>query len=90
MLQIVHVVTSDNITRFAWYGGNLFIEFKKTREVYRYDDVPEALFDEMCQVNSVGGFFHAFIRRGGFVTTKLPVETARSLGFEEEFTVEAI
>lgn len=88
MLQIVHTPTSDNINRFAWHDRVLYIEFKKTREVYMYSDVPEATFDEMCQTKSVGSYFHAAIKKV-YEAQKTTTENARALGFEQQITQDA-
>ncbi len=88
MLQIIHTpTTSENINRFAWYGETLYIEFKKTREVYEYPEVPESNFQEMCQAKSAGSYFHAFIKKV-FEAKKLTRQQALALGFESEVTLE--
>lgn len=82
MLQIIQTPTSTNINRFGW-NGNLYIEFKKTRQVYEYPNMPETEFEDMLAAGSVGSHFHACIKKR-YDARELPVTEARALGFNAE------
>lgn len=81
-MQIIQTPSSSNISRFGWDGTDLYIEFKSNGSVYRYLSVSADVYKDMCETSSVGGFFHARIKKG-FDCEPVPVVTARLLGFEE-------
>lgn len=85
-MKMIYTPGSDNITRFAWDGTNLYIEFKKTLQVYGYLDCPSSVYDAMLVSESVGSFFHACVKKA-FVCVKLPEVQARAMGFELTSTV---
>ncbi|MGK2884392.1 MAG: KTSC domain-containing protein [Rhodococcus sp. (in: high G+C Gram-positive bacteria)] len=87
-MQIVQTPTSSNISRFAWDGTNLYIEFKSNGKLYKYPGVSEQVYRDMCHASSVGSFFHQVIKKAH--DCQVVEETlARSLGFEEVPTIHA-
>jgi hypothetical protein len=79
-MNLIHA-KSDNISRFALEDGTLYIEFRKTRDVYRYTNVSTEHFEGMRTAESIGSYFHKNIKPYGGV--KLPREEATALGFDE-------
>jgi ribonuclease HIII len=79
-MKICHAVSS-NVSRFAWENDTLYIEFGG-KSVYRYDSVPERVFNDLFQAESVGKFFHAYIKKD-YTTTRVTEDEARTLGFDE-------
>ncbi len=65
-------VTSSNIESIAHDGESLYVSFK-SGGVHRFDDVPSETFDEMCEAESCGKFFHARIK-GKYTSSKLEDE----------------
>ena len=60
-------VESSNIAAVGYDGEEkeLRIEFNSGK-TYAYQDVPSELFDGIMEAKSVGKYFHANIRNGGF------------------------
>ena len=80
-MQIIQTVSS-NVSRYAWDGITLFIEFAKNRATYAYDNVPESVYDAMLAAPSVGEFFHSDIKKA-FVCVKVVADHAQRLGFDK-------
>lgn len=51
--------------------GELYVMFVKGK-VYRYDNVPVTIFEQLLQAPSVGEAFDALIKKGGFTYKDLP------------------
>ena len=69
MKVIPHPVTSSNIQQVGHQNADLFITLN-SGGTYRYDGVPESVFEEMLAAQSVGKFSHARIK-GQFPYSKL-------------------
>ena len=54
-------VESSNIEAIGWENKQLNITFN-SGSTYVYLDVPEKIFDDMLEAESVGKYFHANIR----------------------------
>jgi hypothetical protein len=54
-------VESSNVAAVGYRDKTLYVEFK-TGTIYRYKDVPEDVYTDMMQAESVGKFLHARIR----------------------------
>lgn len=63
-------VTSENIDMVGHDGGStLFIRFVKGT-CYLYEDCPHSVYESLTKAESVGKFFHQFVR-GKYPTHKL-------------------
>lgn len=77
---IMHRVSleSSNIATAAFARETLFLEFH-SGQVYKYDNVPRALYDGLISADSAGQYFHHHIK-GKFHYTRLesnPFEEGR-------------
>lgn len=54
-------VVSSNIDALGYELGKLYIRFK-SGITYAYDSVPYSVFDALEKAESVGKFFHRFVR----------------------------
>lgn len=52
---------SSNVKAAAWLANTLFVDFHNGRR-YKYDDVPEEVFQGLVRAESPGKYFHAEIR----------------------------
>lgn len=52
---------SSNIARIMYDGKNLDVEFRKGRK-YRYEDVPDYVFEDFTKAPSAGTFFRQNIQ----------------------------
>lgn len=64
-----HAVVSSNINRVGYLDNTLFIAFNHGG-IYSYADVPNHLYQSLLDAESVGKFFHQFIK-GHFDYLKL-------------------
>jgi len=55
-------VTSSNIASVGYHDGKLFVEFRRSGAVYEYRGVPEYVYHELINAESVGKFFHRNIK----------------------------
>lgn len=62
-------VRSSNIAAVGYEGNTLIIAFR-AGGVYAYHGVPEALFRQLLQAPSKGGFYTAFIK-GKFASNRV-------------------
>ena len=59
---MIHIpVQSSNLLSVAYQSGVLEIRFRSGR-LYRYFNVPEAVFQELLHAPSKGRYFHRHIR----------------------------
>lgn len=54
-------IVSSNLAGAFHDGTNLYLEYVKG-PVYKYEDVPAQVFNELLAAESAGKFFHANIR----------------------------
>lgn len=66
-------VISTTVAEVAYEKDTLYIRFTNGR-LYKYDDVPKELYHNLINAESIGKFFHGYIKRN-FVCTELPRET---------------
>lgn len=57
----MHSVTSSNLNSIGWQDGTLYVNFSKGGN-YKYNNVPESVFNEFKNSSSVGTYFHSHIR----------------------------
>lgn len=62
-------VVSTNIAKIGYEKGNLLVEIKGGNQ-YRYDEVPESVYQSFMSAPSKGKFFSANIK-GKYATTKI-------------------
>ena len=74
-------VTSTNIESIGYdpETKTLEVEFKKSGSVYRYDAVPEDVFEELKNAKSVGTYFGKAIK-GAYEFKKISPEDAVEFG----------
>lgn len=82
-MHIFKTPGSSNIIAFAWQAETLYIQFKKTDQVYAYADVPEGVHTAMVMADSVGSFFHAHVKKA-FSTRVLSNDESFDLGFARQ------
>lgn len=63
-------LASTNIKLIGFKDGALFVQFQKG-PVYRYDAVPEVVYEALVSAESAGQFLHANIK-GKYVATAVP------------------
>lgn len=54
-------VESSNVGAIAMSDGNMYVKFN-TGSIYRYDNVPQSVFDDMLSAESKGKFFNAHVK----------------------------
>jgi len=61
-------VDSSQIKSIGYDEGTqtLDVEFRYSGSVYTYSDVPKSVYDEMMASESVGKFFNAKVKGGGY------------------------
>lgn len=70
-------LNSSNIKSAMHDGNDMFLHFHKGA-VYQYSDVPYHVFEQLCEAESSGKYFHQFVKN---------VYTARAVPREELGTV---
>jgi hypothetical protein len=68
-MKIHDTPESSNIARLMYDGQNLDIEFRKGRK-YRYENVPDYVYEEFTKAPSAGNFFRLNIQ-GKYQSTEL-------------------
>ncbi len=63
-------IKSSNIRSVGWKENVLEVEFTNGT-IYQYDGVTENLYNYMMESESVGKFFAARIKGGGYTSTKV-------------------
>lgn len=59
-MQMIPVISS-NLAAVGYEGGSLYITFH-SGHTYRYDDVPQHVYDGLMSAPSHGKYFHAYIK----------------------------
>lgn len=57
----MHPVTSSNLSYVGWQDGTLYITFHSGKK-YKYNNVPENVFNDLKNSSSVGKTFNTIIR----------------------------
>lgn len=60
-MNMIPIVNSSDLAAAGYENGILYIEFL-SGTMYRYFDVPEAVFNSLMNANSRGRYFHTFIK----------------------------
>jgi len=60
-METVNVENSSNIRAIAYEGSSLFVTFN-TNAQYRYDSVPESVWNDFKAAPSKGAFFAANVK----------------------------
>jgi len=61
-------LVSSNMNMASHDGRDMFIRFN-SGSTYKYESVPYLVFDQMCTAESVGKYFHQFVK-GTYVYSK--------------------
>lgn len=54
-------IQSTNIAEAAWHDSELYLRFH-SGDLYRYEEVPSRVFDELVAAPSAGKYFHSHIK----------------------------
>lgn len=69
------MVDTPNSTCFSAVGYDkdaeiLFVQFRESGTIYSYDNVPQEIYDEMNNADSMGGYYNRNIK-GVYTSTRL-------------------
>ena len=67
-------VESTLISAVGYQGEELFVRFKTTKRLYKYEDVPRAVFNELLAAPSIGRYFLQKIK-GAYTPEKIEETT---------------
>lgn len=69
------MVDTPNSTCFLSIGYDedtetLFVQFRDSGSVYAYDDVPQSIYEELNEADSMGGYYNEYIK-GNYTAHRL-------------------